>query len=750
MESWKKTSCVCCAQNCGLEVLIEDNRIVRVRPDKDNPRSEGYVCRKGLKIAHYEHHADRLRTPLKRVGSEFHEVSWNDALDEIAQRLRATVEKFGPKSFAYMGGGGQGCHFEAAFAVRLLRGLGSQYHYSPLAQELTGMFWVNGRAYGKQYLWTIPDEHRTDMLISVGWNGWMSHQMCQARRHLKRISDDPEKLLVVIDPRRSETAEKADIHIALKPGTDALLSKAMIAMILDENLHDADYVSAHVSGFDEIRSWFADFDVPGALRVCEVDEAAVRDLVRLMAERKWSYHTDLGILMNRHSTLVSYLWVILSALNGRTCVSGGNVLPGTLMPMGSHSDERDARTWRTVATDFPAIMGTFPPNVLPEEIMSDHAERTRAVIVSASNPLRSYADTTAYEQAFSQLDLLVTIDVAMTETAAVSHFVLPALSAYEKWDATFFAWTFPGVFFQLRRPVVEPVGEPLEESEIHVRLAQRLGMLPEIPQSLIDAGQGDRMQYGAALMQYAASEPKAKAVLPFIVAKTLGPALGSNNVAALWGLLQTAPKDFRENAARVGFDPGPMMGEEIFRRLLERPEGLWIGTCDPDDNFPQLKTEDGTISLVIPELRDWLEEIEPAGEADMLKPDPNYPFLLSAGRHFDYNANTIMRDPAWNDGKRACTMLVHPDDASIIGLSDGGTARVTTEAGEVLVEVEITDKTRPGFVFIPHGFGLIHEGKSYGVNVNRLTKNTSRDRLAATPYHRYVPCRIEAFEQDGG
>ena len=228
-------------------------------------------------------------------------------------------------------------------------------------------------------------------------------------------------------------------------------------------------------------------------------------------------------------------------------------MPGSLMPIGAHSDERDPKTWRTAATDFPAIMGIFPPNVMPEEILADGPDRLRAVFVSGSNPLRSYADTTAYEQAFAALDLLVVIDVAFTETASLAHYVLPAKSAYEKWDGTFFAWNYPGIFFQMRRPVVESEGDCLEESEIMTLLAERLGLLPEIPQKLQDAASGDRLNFGMQLLAFAQSEPRAMKFMPFILGKTLGKALGSVNLAALWGLLQVAPKSFRENAAPCWF-----------------------------------------------------------------------------------------------------------------------------------------------------------------------------------------------------
>ncbi|MDY6852302.1 MAG: molybdopterin-dependent oxidoreductase, partial [Thermodesulfobacteriota bacterium] len=481
MGQWKKTGCVMCAQNCGLEVLVEDNRIVRSRPDKENLRSQGYACRKGLNIAYHQHHAQRLTHPLKRVGNGFEKISWDRALGEIAEKLRDIIDRHGPRSLAYMGGGGQACHFEAAFGVRLLRGLGSQYHYSALAQELTGFFWVQGRTAGRQYLTFVPDDDETDLLLVIGWNPWMSHQMPQARRVINRLSKDPDKLLVVIDPRRSETAVRADIHLPVRPGTDALLTRAMIAVILQEGRQDDEYLAAHVNGFDEVRSWFTGFDARAAIEVCGLDYKAVQDLCRLLATRKWSLHADLGILMNRHSTLTSYLEVILLAVCGRLGAPGGNVYPGYLMPLGANSNEYNPKTWRTAATDFPAIMGTYPPNVMPEEIMSDGPDRLRAVMVGGSNPLRSYADTSAYEEAFARLDLLVTSEIAMTETAVLSHYVLPARSGYESWDSSFFAWTYPGVFFQMRRPVIEPAGEPLEAGEIWFRLADRLGLVPDIP-----------------------------------------------------------------------------------------------------------------------------------------------------------------------------------------------------------------------------------------------------------------------------
>ncbi len=744
MGTIHKTGCVLCAQNCGLEVEVKNNRIVKVRGDKSNPKSEGYVCRKGLNIAYHQHNADRLKYPLKRVEDAFVRISWEQAIDEIAAKLQRIIALHGPRSLAYMGGGGQGCHFEAAFGVRLMRLLGSQYQYSALAQEFAGAFWVCGRTHGKQYLHDQPDVNNSDLLLTFGWNGMQSHQIPQAPRQLKRFSQDPRKMLIVVDPRMTETAKLADIHLPIRPGTDALLIKAMIALILEEGLENKTYLNEHTSGFDRIKSYFADFDARAAISVCELDFERVREVIRLYATRKSSLRYDLGIFMGRHSALNSYLIVILQAICGRLLVPGGNVINGHMMPIGPHTDERDPKHWRTITTKAFPVCGSFPPNVMPEEILADHPERLRAVIVAQSNPLRSYADTTAYENAFSRLDLLVTCEIAMTETATLSHYVLPSLTGYESWDGTFFPMTYPGIFFQMRRPIIEPDGEQLEMGEIYSRLAYRLGLIPPIPDDLYQAAFGNRAVYTKTLMEYAMTESQALKAMPFILGRTLGRALGSAHLAALWGLLQTAPASFYENSIRAGFRPGPSLGDDIFQQILEHPEGIWIGRLDPENNSAEIKTKDGKLNLHIPELLDELEGVEAKAEEAALVMDPKFPLVLMAGKHFSKNANTLMRDPAWNEGRRACTLTMHPDDARALDLKDGQQVLVTTEAGSEEIELEITDTTRRGQVVFPHGFGLVYNGVKYGANVNRLTKNTHRDQFG-TPIHRYVPCRVEAI-----
>lgn len=776
MDTWLPTSCVLCAQNCGLLVQVDNNTIIKVKGDPANPRSQGYLCRKGANIAHYQHHAERLTVPLKNTERGFIEIRWEQAYKEIGDKLRSIVDSHGPRSLSFIGGGGQGSHFEAAFATSLLKGLGSRYHYTALAQELTGYFWCAGRMLGRQNKFPIPDEHHAEMLVAIGWNGMVSHQAPRAPLTLKEFAKNPDKLLVCIDPRKSETARTANIHLPLAPGTDALLARAMIAIILEKGWQDSDYLKQSTTGFDKIRRWFEDFDIAGALNVCKVEYNAVREICKEMTTRKWCMHTDLGVIMNRHSTLASYLYLVLAAVCGRLCVSGGNVIPGSVMPLGGHSDERRKKTWRTMETNFPEIMGYFPPNVFPEEVVSSHPDRLRAAIISSSNPLRSFADTHAWEKAFKELELSVTIEIAMTETAELSDYVLPARSAYESYDGSFFSWNFPEIYFQMRHPVVKPAGKTKESGLIIAEIAEAAGLLPDLPDYLLRSAKKDRMSFTAALLTFMQKNAKYRRLLPLIVAKVRKNHTESINLDTLWGLLLGSPKTFRKEAERAGYtmpsatqsavdvkklfkalaaavscnSPVPLAiltpkighSEKLFSTVMEHRSGLWLGKADTN-NMKALATKDGKIHLYIEEMNEWMTEVTPEKERQALAPSQEYPFILNAGRHMPVNANNLMRNPEWNEGKRDCTLAMNPSDANALNLSDGETVQVSTSASSKRIELEISDDVRPGQVLIPHGFGLKYNGKTHGIAVNMLTKNTNRDRLAATPIHRHVPCKVE-------
>ena len=242
-------------------------------------------------------------------------------------------------------------------------------------------------------------------------------------------------------------------------------------------------------------------------------------------------------------------------------------------------------------------------------------------------------------------------------------------------------------------------------------------------------------------MKYVQANPKAASWLPFILAKTLGEELGSKNLSALWGLLARFPMMHPEDVARAGYKPGPLTGEEIFGKILKTPGGVKIGIVDTDNNLKALKTPDKKVHIHFPEMESWVKEVTPASEEAALV-NKDYPMILMAGNHMEMVANSIMRDPAWNQGRRYCTLRIHPEDAGKLGIGDKDLAVIETEAGSATVEAEITESSHKGQVVIPHGSGLVHGGKAHGVNVNRLAPAKHRDRFAATPLHRYIPCRI--------
>lgn len=737
---WKKTACVLCGNRCGLEVQVENNRIVKSRGDKDSPISEGYICRKGMNIAYHQHNKDRVFFPLKKVGNGFERIPWDQAIGEIAEKLKGIVGQHGPRAFASLVGGGEFSFLSAPFPIRLTRRLGSRYNYSAANQEFAGRYWAHGLTLGSQSIQMTSDFENCDMLMMVGKNSMKSHHFPQAPRRLTKMSKDPNRLLVVVDPRLSETARIADIHLAIRPGTDALLIKSMIAIILNEDLHNKAYIAQYTDGFNEILSWFSGFDVKAALKVCELDYDLVVRVCREFATRRSCSLDDLGILMNRNSALVSYLLVVLLAICGRIGVPGGNYLLGE----GSGSDPRDPKVWRTLLTDIPAINGMFPPNVLAEEIMHDHPNRLRAVLCYATNPLRSYADTTAFENAFQKLDLLVVADIAMSETASLAHYILPCKTAFESWDGSP-GEGFSKVYARMRSPVVAAEGEQKENGEIFTMLADALGFVPQIPESLYEAAKsGDLRAYGMKLAEYLMASPEAANAMQFIVAKTLGSALGSAHLASIFPMFMKVSKKRQEEAARAGFPVGPDQGLAMYQAIREHPEGVLVGIREVEKNIEAISTKNRKIQLYNAEVVDWIKKINAADEEKQLKTDQAFPLILMAGRHIDTNANTGMRDPAWNEGRRACTLAINPEDAEALGIVDQQMVRVVTEAGEEQIEAEVTTDARKGQVIIPHGFGLVYDGVKYGANVNRLTKNTNRD-FVGTPMHRYVPCRVEAL-----
>jgi anaerobic selenocysteine-containing dehydrogenase len=461
---WKKTACIICALNCGLEVQTEGRRIIRIKADKDHPVSQGYLCEKAQRMDNYQNGADRLSSPMRRRADGTYEaIDWDTAITEVSAKLQAVAAAHGGESILYYGGGSQGNHLGATYADNTIKALGIKYRSNALAQEKTGEAWVQGRMVGSG---VHCDFEHAEVAVFLGKNPWQSHGFARSRVILKEIQKDPNRTLIVIDPCKTATAEMADYHLAVSPGTDAWCLSAMIAVIVQEGLIASDWLAEHATGLAPVLDAFKVIDVTRYAKLCGVDEVLIREVSRRIASAKSvSMLEDLGVQMNIHSTLNSYLNRLVWLLTGHYGRQGTNNAFVPLMSLSSTARDGSSRKagapkdakleqWKkSPVTGFKVVMGLIPCNVIPEEILTDHPKRFHAMFIESANPVHSLADSQKMREAMRSLDFSVVIDVAMSETAHQADYVLPASSSFEKAEATFFNLELPNNAFHLRQPL---------------------------------------------------------------------------------------------------------------------------------------------------------------------------------------------------------------------------------------------------------------------------------------------------------
>ncbi|MFI5798667.1 molybdopterin-dependent oxidoreductase [Streptomyces sp. NPDC051677] len=746
MSQWHKTACNLCYVNCGLEVQTEGSAIIRVRGDKDNARSQGYLCQKPQRLTWYGDHDDRLTTPLRRRADGTHEpVSWETALTEIAAKLRevrdADLAEGRPGSFAYVGGGGQGNHSGGAYGHALMRWMNASRFFGALSQEKTGDYWVNGKMFGGQTCHTSEGVEECDLLVVIGCNPWLANGFNRARNVVNTIKNDPSRKLVVLDPRRTETADVADVHLPLRPGTDAYVLGAILALVIERRGEDEEFLRAHTDGFDQVAAVLRGIPVEEWIAHAEVDRADVERVVDLiLAATAMTVRVELGIQQGRNSTLNSYLEKLLYLLTGNFGRPGTNAVHSWLVPIMSES-----RGQRSEITGFEYIGGYLPMNTLAEEILADHPHRARVLWVESSNPANTTADTVTTEQAIRQCELSVVIDVAYTETAALADYVLPAASQYEKWEWTFFDFEWPTNYFHLRRPLFDPLPGTLVEAEIYARLFEALGLLPDQQtlDRLTEVARADRPNLLSHASHVFKDHP---AIAPVVLYRTLGRTLpdGASSAAALWRGCHSAAQRMSVAVQRaLGTElSGPALGEELFDRILASPSGLAFSRHEYGEVWTLVRNE--RVQLAIPELLEWLAALDPKRDG----PDPDYPLSLISGQRRRHNANQILRPPAWRKTDPDGALRVRTHDLSAIGATPGDWVAVVSRTGRIVVRAETDESLRRGQVALPHGYGMSvpdgHGGRvTHGPRINLITDANDRDPIAGTPHHKDVPVRLE-------
>ncbi|MFJ9630298.1 molybdopterin oxidoreductase family protein [Streptomyces sp. NPDC101175] len=734
--------CPLCEATCGLTLTIEGTRVTGARGDRDDVFSKGFICPKGASFGAVDGDPDRLRTPLVRRAGELREATWEEAFDAVAAGLRPVVERYGPHAVGVVLGNPNVHTMAGALYPQVLLGaLGTRSVFTASTVDQMPKHVSCGLLYGDANAIPVPDLDRTDHLLLIGANPLESNgSLCTA-------PDFPGKLkalkarggtLTVIDPRRTRTARLADRHIAVRPGTDALLLAAMTHVLFDEHLVELGELAPHVQGVDEVREEVREFTPEAVAEACDVTPAEIRALAReLAAAPTAAVYGRIGSCTVPHGTLASWLVDVLNILTGNLDRPGGALFPQaatdrTPRPAGPGRGFALGR-WHSRVSHYPEAKGELPLSALAEEIDTATAEGEpiRALIAVAANPVLSAPDGTRLDKALDSLDFMVSVDPYLNETARHADVVLPppppAQSPHHD-----FAFNTLAVRNQVRysRPAV-----PLEPG----RMAET-----EILARLILAATG---MHGA--------DPAA--VDTMVVDQTLGKAVKDPD-SPVHG------RDPRELAAQLTGDTGPERRLDLMlrlgpygdgfgvrpdgltlRRLLAQPHGIDLGPLA--SRLPQpLKTRSGKVELLPRPIADDLPRLRQAmGERAA-------GLVLVGRRHLRSNNSWMHNVPALTGGTNRCTLHIHPEDAERLGVVDGAPVRVKGAGGEVTAPAEITDGLRRGVVSLPHGWGhdrpgtrLTHAATDPGVNVNQLLDGSLLDPLSGNAVLNGVPVEVAAL-----
>src|SRR5262249_15432614 len=412
---------------------------------------------------------------------------------------------------------------------------------------------------------------------------------------------------------------------------------------------------------------------------------------------------------------------------------GTHYIPATLVDL---TNGEAKRTSPVVGARM--VGGLVPCNLIADEILTDHPRRYRAMLVEAANPAHSIADSKRFREALSALDTLVMIDVAMSETAKLAHYVLPACSQFEKAEATFFNFDFPENYFHLRRRLLSPMRGTLPEAEIHARLCEALGSFTEGDLAPLRAAAARGLEaYAGVFLEHVMPNPQLAGLAPVLLYRTLELPEEVREGAVLFGLAARAAMQFRPALERAGLSGSPVqVAGALFERILGAPSGVVFAVEEWADTLGRLKRP---IQLALPDLLNELDRLN-----DDPPEDPAFPFVLSAGERRSFTANTIIRDPDWRKKDAEGALRINPDDAASLGVSTGECVRLVTRRAEVTVPIEVSATMQRSHIALPNGLGVAYgEDRATGIAPNELTAAGDRDPFVGTPWHKHVPARLE-------
>ena len=728
-------TCPLCEATCGLEITLRrrddgGEEVARIRGDRDDVFSHGFICPKGSTLKQLHEDPDRLRVPLVRDGEgRLVEATWEEAWAAVDRGLRDVIDRHGRAAVGVYFGNPTAHHIGPQLYLRpLVRALGTPHVYSASTVDQRPKEISAGLMFGPGGAIPVPDVDRTDFLVVLGANPFASNgSLASAPDWPGRLERLVERggTLVVVDPVRTRTAEMASQWVPILPGTDAHLLAAMANVIFAEELVDLGTVADHVAGVDEARTAVAPFTAEAVEAVTGVPAATTRDLARRLAQAPAAaVYGRIGTTTQAFGTVTSWLVDVLNTITGNPDRPGGAMFAkpasGSSNTRGTPGKGRGLEVHRrhTRVRGLGETMGEMPVATLAEEIDTPGDGQIKALVTLAGNPVLSTPNSGRLDAALDQLEFMVSVDIYVNETTRHADVILPVPSALEKehYDLFLYPLALRNVANWSEAVLPRPDGLP-EEWEVLAKLALiAQGKGPDADPALVD---------DAAYASLAEHAP-AEVVDAVDSSKRRGPA------RLLDIMLRTGPYG-------LSLDD-----------LLANPHGIDLGPLEP--RLPDaLRTPTGCIELAPPLILTDVERLRAGLGGNGNGHAEERPFLLIGRRHLRSNNSWMHNVTVLMKGRHRCTLLVHPDDAAGLGLSDGDAARVASRVGEVTVPVEVTDAIRPGVVSIPHGWG--HDAPDVrmrvarehaGVNSNVLADEELLDPISGNAVLNGIPVSVSA------
>lgn len=733
-------TCPLCEASCGLELTERDGRITRIAGDAEDVFSQGFLCPKGATLHHLHEDPDRLRAPLIRRGDDpdnasWEEVSWDEAFAEVERRLTPIMAEHGRDAVGvYLGNPNVHNLAGILYPRPLLKGLGTRNIFSASTVDQMPKHVSSGLLFGDPAAIPVPDLDRCDFLLMLGANPYESNgSLCTAPDfpgRLKRIRERGGRV-VVVDPRRTRTAEHASEHLPIRPGSDALFLLAMIHVVFSEQLVSLGSLSGHVEGLDELERLVKPFTPEAVEQACAVPAATIQRLAReLVSTKRAAVYGRIGTHTVQFGTLASWAVDALNIVTGHLDSEGGAMfaLPAHAAPRSSGPGAGfSTGRFRSRVKGYPEVLGELPVATLADEIETPGEGQIRALIVMAGNPARSTPDSARLDRLLKTLACVVSVDLYRNETSRHAHVILPPPSALQRshYDLSLYGLAVRNIA-NWSAPVFAHDGP--SEADIYAKL------------TLIARGKGAQAD-PAIVHQELERESLSKRV-------ARDPRLAGADVAELLGALEAREPVDRlvELMVRTGVYGdcfGRFPAGLNFASLRAHPHGIDLGALVP--RIPELlQTKSGSVELAPPLIVRDLARLQAS-----LSTTPSDALVLIGRRHLRSNNSWMHNVSALVKGPERCTLQMHPSDAAQRGIERGSSARVRARVGELIAHVELTDSIMCGVVSLPHGWGHDANGAQMqvaashaGVNSNLLTDNLELDPLSGNAVLNGIPVTV--------